>query len=75
MKVFSRNGSKQFKNGWELILNAFKGGIFPIKPTKGEGLKILTPKQLLQRLPIARAQVKAGNEIREIIYLYQAKNH
>ena len=29
--------------------------------TKGTGLKILTPKQMLQRLPIALAQVKAGN--------------
>ena len=28
---------------------------------KGKWLKILTPKQLLQRLPIALAQVKAGN--------------
>ena len=28
--------------------------------TKGTGLKILTPKQMLQRLPIALAQVKAG---------------
>ena len=45
------------------------------------GLKILTPKQMLQRLPIALAQVKAGdtsenllNEIRQIIYsLYRAK--
>ena len=27
----------------------------------GKGLKILTPKQMLQRLPIALAQVKAGN--------------
>ena len=49
--------------------------------TKEKGLKILTPKQMLQRLPIALAQVKAGNnsenllnEIREIIYsLYQSK--
>ena len=49
--------------------------------TKGTGLKILTPKQMLQRLPIALAQVKAGNnsekllnEIRQIIYsLYQSK--
>ena len=46
-----------------------------------EGLKILTPKQMLQRLPIALAQVKAGNtsgnllnEIRQILYsLYRAK--
>ena len=29
--------------------------------TTGTGLKILTPKQLLQRLPRALAQVKAGN--------------
>ena len=49
--------------------------------TKGTGLKILTPKQMLQRLPIALAQVKAANnsenllnEIRQIIYsLYQSK--
>ena len=49
--------------------------------TKGTGLKILTPKQILQRLPIALAQVKAGNnsesllnEIRQIVYsLYQSK--
>ena len=49
--------------------------------TKGKGLKILTPKQMLQRLPIALPQVKAGNnsesllnEIRQIVYsLYQSK--
>ena len=49
--------------------------------TIGKGLKILPPKQLLQRLPIAYAQVKAGNnfenvlnEIRQIVYsLYQSK--
>ena len=49
--------------------------------TEGKGLKILTPKQTLQRLPIVLAQVKAGNnsesllnEIRQIIYsLYQSK--
>ena len=28
---------------------------------KGIGLKVLTPKQMLQRLPIALAQIKAGN--------------
>ena len=51
------------------------------KTKYGEGLKILTPKQTLQRLPIALAQVKTCNtsehllnEIRQIIYyLYQAK--
>ena len=29
--------------------------------TEGKGPKILTPKQMLQRLQIALAQVKAGN--------------
>ena len=45
------------------------------KAKYGEGLKILTPKQMLQRLPIALAQVKAGNisenllnEMTQIIY-------
>ena len=32
------------------------------KPTTGTRVKILTPKQLLQRLPIALAQVKASNK-------------
>ena len=46
-----------------------------------ERLKILTPNQMLKRLPIALAQVKAGNnsesllnEIRQIVYsLYRSK--
>ena len=49
--------------------------------TKGKGLKILTHKQMLQRLPIDLTRVKTGNnseslfnEIRQIIYsLYQSK--
>ena len=48
---------------------------------EGGGLKILSPKQILQRLPIALAQVKAGNnsesllnEIRQIVSsLYSLK--
>ena len=46
-----------------------------MKVTQGRALKILTPKQMLQKLSIALAQVKAGNtsenllnEIRQIIY-------
>ena len=46
-----------------------------------EMFKILTPNQMLKRLPIALAQVKAGNnsesllnEIRQIVYsLYRSK--
>ena len=48
---------------------------------EGKGLKILTPNQMLKILPIALAQVKAGNnsesllnEIRQIVYsLYRSK--
>ena len=48
---------------------------------KGEGLKILTDKQMLNRLPILLAHIKAGNnsiklknEAREILYsLYRSK--
>ena len=51
------------------------------KQQKGKGLSILTPYQILQRLPIALAQVKAVytpdnllNKIKEIIYsFYRAK--
>ena len=35
--------------------------------TMGKGLKILTPKQMLQRLPIAHAQVKAGNNSENLL--------
>ena len=49
--------------------------------TKGAGLKMLTPKQMLQRLPISLAKVKPTNnsenllnEIRQIVYsLYESK--
>ena len=51
------------------------------KEQEGTGLKILTPNQMLKRLLIALAQVKAGNnsesllnEIRQIVYsLYRSK--
>ena len=75
--------------GRELMYNAFRSGIFHRleKSQEVEGvnaseqLKILTPNQMLKRLPIALAQVKAGNnsesllnEIRQIVYsLYRSK--
>ena len=55
-----------------MILEARKKAV---EEQDGTGLKILTPKQMLQRLPITLAQVKAGNnsenllnEIRQIVY-------
>ena len=49
---------------------------------QGEGIKILTPNQMLNRLPIALAQLQAGNssnklknEIRQLLYsIYRPKN-
>ena len=51
------------------------------KEQEGTGLKILTPNQMLKRLPRALAQINAGNnsesllhEVRQIVYsLYQSK--
>ena len=51
------------------------------KKQLGQGLKILTPNQMLSRLPITLAQLKAGNnseklknEIRQLLYsLYRSK--
>ena len=48
---------------------------------QGQGLKILTPNQILRRLPVALAQLNAGNnskklksEIRQLLYsLYRSK--
>ena len=47
-----------------------------------KGIKILTPSQMLSRLPISLAQLEAGNnseelknEIRQLLYsLYRSKN-
>ena len=64
-----------------MVFNVFKSKIFLTK-SKGSGflntnhskLKVLTPKQMPKRLPIALAQVKVGNnsenllnEIRQIV--------
>ena len=73
-KIKVLNTAKNLYEGSELVINDFKSGLFPLKWTTGTGLKILTPKQMLQRLPIALAQVKANNsenllnEIRKIVY-------
>ena len=73
-------GQKRFSddydsNGW----SSGSGNVVSI--AKGAGLKILTDKQMLNRLPILLAQIQAGNnsiklknEIRQILYsLYRSK--
>ena len=61
---------KMQKNSW-----SFEKILDFNKQQNGNGIKILTPKQMFQRLPIALAQLKAGNtsenllnEIRQIMY-------
>ena len=74
-------------DGSERVLDTFESAVFPVKKNAGfsnidhSKVRMSTPKQLLQRLPIALVQVKAGsnsenllNEIRQIVYsLYQSK--
>ena len=54
---------------------------FNKKKQEGKGMKIVIPNQMLSRLPINLAQLKAGskmkskNEIRQLLYsLYRSKN-
>ena len=72
----ARNSAIELFDDYSSIVSKAK-----LKATKGTRLKLLTLKQMLQRLPIALARVKAGNnsenllnENRQIVYsLYQSK--
>ena len=72
----ARNEAIKFYDDYSSMMSEAK-----YRATKGTGLKILTPKQMLERSPIALAQIKAGNnsgsllhEIRQIFSsLYQLK--
>ena len=77
------NNLCNFFNPRKMVLHGFKSKIFLTK-SKGSDilnsdqskLKILTPKQMLQRLPIALALVKAGNNSENLLneirnYLYE----
>ena len=66
-KPLTFENANRLLKGRQKVLNGFKIKIFPTrKQTQGKGhpldlakqLKILTPKQMLQRLPIALALVK-----------------
>ena len=54
-----------FRDYGKMVLDASQKS----KPneTKGKELKILTPKQMLQRLPITLAQVKASNNSESLL--------
>ena len=50
-----------------IILEAKKRAAEDQTEQEGTGLKTLTPKQMLQRLPIALSQVKAGNNSERLL--------
>ena len=52
----SRKAAIRLFNDYSLVISEAK-----YKTKYGKCIKILTPKQMLQRLPIGLAQVKAGN--------------
>ena len=72
----ARKKAVKFYDDYSLMISEAR-----YRATKGKGLKIITPKQMFQWLPIALVQVKAGNnsenwlnEIRKIVYsLYRSK--
>ena len=77
----ARNEAIKLYNDYFSMISDAKTQAIEEEKQIGTGLKILTPKQMLQRLPVALAQVKAANnsesllnEIRQIVYsLYQSK--
>ena len=84
------SGSKDLKHEWRRkkiekpneIVNAVENILEFNRQQQGQGLKILTPNQMLSRLPITLARLKAGNtseklknEIRQLLFsLYISKN-
>ena len=85
MKKSVLNSAKTLLKGREIVFKVFESGIYlkTEELIKGTRLKILIPKQMLQRSPIALAHKKAGNnsesllnKIRQIVYsLYQSKKN
>ena len=73
---------KEIEKPGEIIDIVEKLLIFNKQNQQGQGLKILTPDQMLSRLPISLAQLKAGNnsqklknEIGQLLYsLHRSKN-
>ena len=60
------NQKELLKYGKELKKVIEKISSIPSGFQSGKGLKILTPKQMFTRLPILLAQIKAGDNSREL---------
>ena len=70
------NNLEKFYNSRREVLNFFRDYVEILShanydgrknKTAGKGLKILTPKQILQRLPIALAEINDGNNSESLL--------
>ena len=77
LKGYEKNEGIKISN----IIHKIFNFISKERKLKGQGIKILTPNQMLSRLPITLAQLNAGNnseklkkKIRQLLYfLYRSK--
>ena len=74
VQIMSEGNEKNKKTKIMNIVDKILNFALTERKQRGQGLKILTPNQMLSRLPISLAQLKAGNnsekltnEIREIL--------
>ena len=58
----ARNEAIKFYDDYSLMMSEAK-----VKAVKGAGLKLLSPKQMLESLPITLAQIKAGNNSERLL--------
>ena len=58
----ARNEAIKFYDDYSLMMSEAK-----VKAVKGTGLKLLSPKQMLESLPITLAQIKAGNNSERLL--------
>ena len=83
IKKYNKNVKESVTEVNEKIINIVERILYfnQLEQQKGEELKILTPNQMLSRLPITLAQLNTGNnseklknEIRRLLYsLYRSK--
>ena len=81
VQIMSEGNEKNKKTKIMNIVDKILNFALTERKQRGRGLKILTPNQMLSRLPISLAQLKAGNnseklkdKIRQLLYsLYRFK--
>ena len=81
VQIMSEGNEKNKKTKIMNIVDKILNFALTERKQRGQGLKILTPNQMLSRLPISLAQLKAGNnseklkdKIRQLLYsLYRFK--